>query len=124
MKTHTPTLQELFAGYTALVETSQTLEAIVQYYADDIVQHENTETIIEGKATLLAHEKANLAKVNSLDIGIYNAIVDEQKQIVWGEMKIIFEDKKARTNKLTEAFFQQWEAGKIKEIKFYYKGFS
>ena len=116
------TLNDYFAHFQALAKQGKSLEIIGLYYSDHIVQYENNVAAYKSKAALLGHETASLAKVNSLEISVQNVVIDEARQMIWGEMANRFELKRGGKKILNEAFFQQWEYGKIVVQKFYYKG--
>ncbi|MCW3087301.1 MAG: hypothetical protein JWQ78_687 [Sediminibacterium sp.] len=116
-------LKNILARYRALLEKGDNMSVIELFYADNIIQVENDEAPIEGKAAILELEKANLARVNSFHQEITSLLVDEEKGTVMGEMRIAFDSKKSGAKKLNEAFVQQWVDGKIVHQKFYYKSF-
>ncbi|MEL6717083.1 MAG: nuclear transport factor 2 family protein [Bacteroidota bacterium] len=116
------TLNDYFAHFQALAKQGKSLEIIDLYYSEQIVQYENNVAAYKSKAALLGHETTSLAKVNSLEISVQNVVIDEARQMIWGEMTNRFELKKGGKKILNEAFFQQWEDGKIVVQKFYYKG--
>ena len=114
-------LTSTFKIFSSLVKEGKTTEAISLFYADNILQYENGATPIKGKVKLLAMETTNLSHVNSLEISIKKNVIDTEKQVVWGEMTLLFETKKGVKKVLEEAFFQQWSEGKITKQKFYYE---
>ena len=110
-----------FQEFARLTRAGETLAAIDNFYADDIQQFENTDDPIIGKEKLRELEVANLDRVTFLQIDILNEVIDEEQQIVWGEFRIQFTNKKLGKMRLNEAFFQRWRDGKIIEFKFFYK---
>jgi hypothetical protein len=119
-----PSLKEIVAIYKNMLEAGANMEVIEKFYADDIIQAENEDTIIKGKVRVLELEKNNLAGVDSSESKIDTLIIDEEMGLVMGEMSIRFISKKMGKKRLKEAFVQQWADGKIKYQKFYYKDFT
>lgn len=113
-------LQTLFQQYIELNQLGQTLQAITLFYADTIEQIENNKHTFQGKDFLYQMESDNLAKVNSLRTEFESVLIDEEKQQVWGEMHCYYDSKQHGAKVLKEAFFQQWENGKIIRQKFFY----
>lgn len=111
-----------FQEYARLLGENANLEIIDRFYAEDIAQYENMVLAFTNKIALRKYEEEALKKVNDLRISIRNVVMDEKRQIVWGEMTNEFEDKQKVKRKIIEAFFQQWKDGKIVEQRFYYKG--
>jgi len=115
-------LRELAAQYRELLEKGETIAVIEQFYDDNIMQLENDEHTIVGKQRLLELEKQSLAKVNELIFRIPTMVVDEEQQLVMGEMMVTFYHKTGGLRFLKEAFVQHWENGKIVRQHFYYRG--
>jgi hypothetical protein len=113
-------LKQNFLRYQTLIEQGKTLEAIEEWYAEEIVQIENTNEPIRGKDVLRQYEAANLAGVNSLSIKVISVVIDEMQGLVLGEMEIKFDSKKSGPQQLNEAFVQRWEKGQIIHQRFYY----
>ncbi|MEM6700034.1 MAG: hypothetical protein AAF599_16650 [Bacteroidota bacterium] len=111
-----------FQEYAQLLATGANLEIIDRFYADEFKQYENMILAFTDKASVRKHEEKALKKVNDLKISIRNVAIEEELQMVWGEMTNEFEDKQKGKQKLVEAFFQQWDNEKIVEQRFYYKG--
>lgn len=109
-----------FEIFSQLASQGKTLEAIEQFYANNIVQVENHTQLLEGKDFLYKHEKANLSKVSGLTMEFKQVVIDEDKGIVWGELHNHFTSKKHGPMLLREAFYQEWQEGKITLQKFYY----
>lgn len=117
-------LKETVTLYKNLLEAGANIEVIERYYADNVIQSENENTIIKGKVQALELEKNNLSGVDSVKSKIDTLIIDEEMGLVMGEMSIRFISKKMGKKKLKEAFVQQWADGEIKYQKFYYKDFT
>lgn len=114
-------MKRAFQQYEKLVSNNDTLEAIDAFYAENIMQYENNGKPIEGKATLYKHEEINLTRVTDLKMTFQQVVISEEEGKVWGELAVSFFSKKNNQEiSFTEAFFQQWEHGKIVLQKFYY----
>lgn len=117
-----------FRQYTALLgkkgglqeKIADHLKVIDAYYADDIIQIENSGLPIQGKQVLRKMEIKNLSGVNSVSTAFKNVVFDHSSGIVWGEMVIEFDSKQSGKKKLEEAFMQRWEGDKIIFQRFYY----
>jgi hypothetical protein len=114
-------LREQVDQYKQLLEQGDTIAVIEQFYHDDIYQLENDEETIVGKQRLLELERQSLEKVRDLILRVPTIVVDEEQQIVMGEMMITFYHKTGGLRFLKEAFVQQWENGKIVKQQFYYR---
>ncbi|HEY1166529.1 MAG TPA: nuclear transport factor 2 family protein [Chitinophaga sp.] len=115
-------LRELVDQYKQLLEQGDTIAVIEQFYDDNIYQLENDEETIVGKQRLLDLERQSLEKVNELILRVPTLVVDEEQQVVMGEMMITFYHKTGGLRFLKEAFIQHWENGRIVKQQFYYRG--
>lgn len=115
-------LRELVEQYKQLLEQGDTIAVIERFYDDNIYQLENDEETITGKQRLLELERQSLEKVNDLIYRIPTLVVDEEQQLVMGEMMITFYHKTGGLRFLREAFILHWENGKIVKQQFYYRG--
>lgn len=111
---------EKVAKYKGLMEKGAFLQVIDKYYDEAIKQKENSEPSVKGRATLREMEVKNLDGVHTVELEITSMIVDEEQEMVMGEMLIRFHSKKHGWKKLEEAFVQKWEGGKIVYQRFYY----
>ncbi len=91
------------------------------YYAEDIVQIENSDAPIQGKTRLLAMEVQNFEGVHAVETKLSDCVIDEATASVWGIMTIRFHSKKLGKKRLEEAFLQKWKDGKIIYQRFFYK---
>ena len=108
-------------SFQTLVKAGKTLEAIAQYYADDIHIQENNEAPRVGKQAMLIREKGLLDGLKWIKFDIPSSVIDEEKGLVLGEMQIEFETLKGETKQINEAFVQHWKDGKVVFERFYYK---
>jgi hypothetical protein len=113
----------IVTSYKSLLEQGENIALIEKFYAEDIVQVENNEPPIQGKAQLVKLEIINIEGLHSFSQQISRMVIDELQQLVMGEMIIFFDSRKQGKKKLAEAFTQQWKDGKIIYQKFYYKDF-
>ncbi len=111
---------EKVAKYKALMEKGAFLQVIDQYYDETIKQKENTEPAVTGRSTLREMEEKNLDGVHAVELEIISMVIDEEQEMVMGEMLIRFHSKKHGWKKLEEAFVQKWAEGKIINQRFYY----
>ena len=114
-------LSKTFAEYRILLEKGDNLSVIDLFYDDDMQQVENEDAPIIGKKAIKEIEKKTLKSVNSFEQKIVSMLIDEEKEMVMGEMLIFFDSKKQGPKKLAEAFIQHWKNGKILYQKFYYQ---
>jgi hypothetical protein len=98
------------------------LEAIDQFYHDNIHQYENDQEPLIGKALLKAKELAIISEVTLNSSKIFNTAIDQANDKVSGEMIFEFKSKDFGVKRLTERFVQIWEDNKIIEQRFYYNG--
>lgn len=111
---------ENVAKYKALMEKGAFLQVIDNYYHEAIKQKENSEPSVKGRSTLREMEEKNLDGVHAVELEILSMVIDEEQEMVMGEMLIRFHSKKHGWKKLAEAFIQKWEDGKIIYQRFYY----
>ena len=111
---------EKVASYKALMEKGAFLQVIDKYYHEAVKQKENNEPSVQGRSTLRAMEVKNLNGVHAVELEILSMVVDDEQEMVMGEMLIRFHSKKHGWKKLQEAFVQQWKEGKIIYQRFYY----
>ncbi len=116
-------LTDIFVEYRRMIGAGRYLDAIERYYAEGIVQYENDDEPRRGRDDIVAAERAAEKRVSSANIAIADAVIDEARGLVWGEMEIHFMSNEGLEQRLREAFRQNWEHGLIVEQRFYYKGF-
>ncbi len=116
------TVKEAFDDYKYLLESGETLKAMDLFYADKIVHIENSSEPLVGKDFLNKTEIENQKDLKDITFEVNNAVIDEENGKVWGEMIMKFKYKGGPESLLKEAFYQEWENGKIRLIRFYYYG--
>ncbi len=117
------TLQQAFDDYVDLLGRGSFLFAMERYYAEDIVQIENEDEPTIGRAAIMQAEEAAERRIRSADIKVCDAVVDEARGLVWGELDLHFESRRGVEMRLREAFRQRWVDGRIVEQRFYFRGF-
>ena len=113
-------LTERVAQLTDLIQRGQTLEAMEQYYADDVLMQENETPPRVGKAVCLEHERRMLTNTTSLQATLLNQAIDEVNGVVFSEWKFEFTDLLKQRFRLTEVSVQQWHNGIIYKETFFY----
>ncbi len=116
MKPLASLLQEL----NGLILAGQTLEAMEQFYADDVTMQENQDAPQVGKAICLAHEKQILARVSALKATLHRQAIDEVNGVVFSEWTYETTSHKGHRFLLTEVSVQQWQNEWIVSETFYY----
>lgn len=90
------------------------------FYDEKMQQVENNSPPTIGKSQLLALELSNLKKVQSVNTKITDWVYDEDKDIAWGQMTIVFTTTDNTTKQFEEAFQQKWKGSKIIYQRFFY----
>ena len=122
-------MEKAFYSYKKLLERAGNIKqkredhckVIQRYYADNIIQIENSEPSIKGQQRLMEIENENLDGVNSIATNIKDEVYDKATETVWGLMIIKFDSRKTGKKKIEEAFMQKWANGKIVYQRFFYK---
>ena len=107
-----------------MVEAGQFVEGMEEFYADDVVNIEGDGARTEGKATLIANEKAFLEKVTAYHgakIGAVASAEDdgEGNGVTFAQYSL---DADLNDGKFTPDQVQvsRWRDGKVVEARFYY----
>jgi len=103
-----------------LIQAGHTLEAMEQFYADDVIMRENEEAPRAGKAICLAHEKRMLASVTGLKATLHKQAIDEANKVVFSEWTYESTSHSGQQYLLTEVSVQQWQNELIQAEKLYY----
>ena len=107
----------------SMITTGNTLDAIQQFYDDNVIVQENEELPRVGKQICLENERLNLARTTYVQSELLNQAVNTQKGVVFSEWKIVFTNLQGVASQLTEVSVQQWSDGLIIREKFYYQKF-
>lgn len=113
-------LKDDFYSFIKLLEAGDFMQAIEEFYDENIIQMENSDAPVIGKAKLKLNEESNLQTVQSLNVKVKDVLMDEGQGLVWGQMIIKFSGKSNDRKVLIEAFKQNWKNGKIVRQQFFY----
>lgn len=117
------TLQEAVARYLKLLRSSQTAQAIEQFYDDEVVVFENRELARAGKRQCLEYERQQLAAQPAPPaFQVHAHAVNPETDDVFFEYTVRFTDENGRAMRLEQVAVQRWSRGKITEERFYYEG--
>ncbi|BDD10418.1 hypothetical protein FUAX_28500 [Fulvitalea axinellae] len=115
--------KKLVGEYKAMVEAGKYIEVIDRFYADDIVQRENSDAETRGKETLKNNEVGNLEQTKSVETKIITLVADTETGNVMGEMDIMIDNGDGTRTRLEEAFSQRWKNGQIVYQRYYWHSF-
>jgi hypothetical protein len=113
-------LSELVAELNRLILAGQTLEAMEQFYADDVTMQENEAAPRVGKVVCLEHEQRMLAGVSATEAMLHRQAINEATGTVFSEWSYRFTDLTGKRFRLTEVSVQYWQNERILNEKFYY----
>ena len=121
-------MEKEFIEYQKILERTGDLESkkndhckiIDSFYAESIIQIENSEKPIVRKDILKTLEIKNLNGVISVNTKIKEVKINKSKGIIWGKMVINFETSSSKKSRLKEVFIQKWKEGKIIYQRFLY----
>ncbi|WP_428249106.1 nuclear transport factor 2 family protein [Ferrovibrio sp.] len=107
-------------AFIALVESGAHDTAIERFYTEDATMQENlTEPPRRGRANLVAHERAVLARVERVESECVRPVfVDGDRTVIRWVFRFTFKDGSRRA--MDELAYQRWEGEKIAEERFYY----
>ncbi|MBE7418343.1 MAG: nuclear transport factor 2 family protein [Ideonella sp.] len=105
--------------FIARVEQNAHVEAIEEFYTEDATMRENLAPPRVGRATLIAHERAALARVRSVHSRCVRPV------LVHGDTVVVrwffrFEGHDGRIRELEELAWQRWAGERIVEEQFFY----
>lgn len=116
-------LEESVAQFVQLLRTGQTVRAIEQFYADEVVVFENRALARAGKTQCLAFERTQLAsQPKTPEFKLHAHAVNLDTRRVFLEYTVRFMGPDGRPLRLDEVAVQRWEGAKITEERFYYEG--
>jgi ketosteroid isomerase-like protein len=117
------TLSERARAFRSLLEQGRTLDAIEQFYAEDVCVFENRELARAGRAACLAHERESLlALIAPPEFRFRAWAVDEVTRVSFMEYVVRFRGRDGRPMRLEQIAVQQWHAGLVAEERFYFNG--
>ncbi|MEL3889335.1 nuclear transport factor 2 family protein [Ferrovibrio sp. MS7] len=107
-------------AFIALVESGAHDTAIERFYTEAATMQENlTEPPRRGRANLVAHERAVLARVQSVESECVRPVfVEGDRTVIRWIFRFTFKDGSKRA--MDELAYQRWEGEKIAEERFYY----
>ena len=111
--------QNIVEEFIATVEANRHDEAIDRFYADHATMQENLDEVRRGKQTLLARERAFMAKLNKMkSCCVRPVFVTEDRVVIRWKFEFLLNDGAHLTR--DEIAYQLWEDNKIVEERFYY----
>lgn len=117
------TLRARVSKLISLVEAGRTVDAIDQFYAEDVVVFENHELARAGRAACVAFERESLAsQVEPQQARALSMACDDATERAFVEWQIRFKTTDGRCMRLEEVAVQRWSGGLIVEERFYYEG--
>ena len=121
MTTGTTAIRERVDGLISYINEGKILEAMDEFYADDLVMQENSEEPTHGLAANIEREKQFLAGVKDWKWTKWHAIgIDEDKGVALIEYSFQFESTDGKTITYEQATVQRWRDGKIVSERFYH----
>jgi hypothetical protein len=105
--------------FIARVESNAHVEAIEEFYTEDATMRENLAPPRVGRATLMAQERATLARARSVKSRCVRPV------LVNGDTVVVrwvfrFEAQDGRVRELEELAWQRWDGERIAEEQFFY----
>ncbi len=105
--------------FIARVESNAHVEAIEEFYTEGATMRENMAPPRVGRATLMAQERATLARVRAVQSRCVRPV------LVNGDTVVVrwifrFEGLDGRVRELEELAWQRWEGERIAEEQFFY----
>jgi hypothetical protein len=105
--------------FVSLVEADKGIEALDLFYAESATVRENESQPRQGKAALLAHERAAQAAVTGMKAQCVRPILIASDVVV---IRWVFDylDKEGRAIHFEELAYQRWLGDRILEEQFFY----
>lgn len=112
-------LQDTVEKFVAAVEAGDTVQALLDFYAEDASMQENTGPPRRGREALVAHERRNLAGVRwQRAFCVRPVLVAGDRAVV--RWRFEFETQAGRVQRFEELAYQVWRDGRIVEETFFY----
>jgi hypothetical protein len=105
--------------FIARVEQNAHAEAIEEFYTEGATMRENTNAPRVGRATLVAQERATLARVRAVHSRCVRPVL-VQGDVVVVRWVFRFEGLDGRVRELEELAWQRWQDERIAEEQFFY----
>ncbi len=104
--------------FIAVVESGDHAGAIERYYTEDATMQENAMAPRVGRDTLVAHEKAVLARMENVYSKCVSSVVEgDRVAIHWN---FVLTDKSGQVRRFDEIAWQEWRGDKIFRERFIY----
>ena len=119
--TTTSTLAERFADLRDYINNGKILEAMDEFYADNLVMQENSEEPTRGLQANIEREKQFIRSVKEWHWTKWHAsAVNEGDGVVFAEYSFEFTDTDGNKKIYEQATVQRWKDGKIVSERFYH----
>ena len=104
--------------FIAVVESGDHAGAIERYYTEDATMQENAAPPRVGRDTLIAHERAALARMSHVDSKCVSSVVEgDSVAIHWN---FVLTEKSGVVRRFDEIAWQEWRGDKIFRERFFY----
>jgi hypothetical protein len=110
---------ETLERFVARVESNAHVEAIEEFYTEGATMRENMAPPRVGRATLMAQERATLARVRSVQSRCVRPVLVNGDTVVVRWI-VRYEGLDGRVRELEELAWQRWEGERIAEEQFFY----
>ena len=105
----------------SMIEQGKMMDAFEKFYHEEVVMHEATGEIREGKDTNRKFEQEWMASIQEMHGGGVGSIAsDEENGVTTVESWIDVSFKNGQRYKMEEVAVQQWKDGQIIHERFYY----
>lgn len=103
------------------INEGKILEAMDEFYSDDVVMQENSETPTSGLAANIEREKQFLSIVKQWNWTKWHATaVNDEENVSFVEYGFEFVNNEGETVVYEQAAVQRWKGGKIVSERFYH----
>jgi len=111
--------EDTLERFIARVESNAHVEAIEEFYTEDATMQENNAPPRVGRAALMSHEAAALARASSVHSTCVRPVFAHGDHVV---IRWIFEFrwKNGTTSRIEELAYQRWQGEKIAREQFFY----
>lgn len=121
MSTATGSIQERVEQLKDYISAGRIIEAMEEFYADDVEMRENAEEPTRGLAANIEREKAFLSGVKAWNWTEWHATaVNDRENISIVEYSFEFVNSEGETVVYIQAAVQRWRDGKIFSERFYH----
>lgn len=112
--------RETVEAFVAMVESNQHDRAIAEFYAEDATMQENLNMPPrQGRDTLVAHERAVLARAKTVETEcVRPVLIDGDTVVIHWIFRFEFKDGSKR--RIEELAHQTWKGEKVWRERFYY----